>query len=143
MEAFAPGLDPPAVESAPPAEPAPAPDPALAPAVAQAPNTSRSAGGARISGVNLTFYDCLVQNFCGAMYNGEKVYEGAAACSWNLPIGTRFYIVGDPTGRLYVCKDRGMLTNTWIDVFFYAPADGYRWQAAVGRYGTIEIVSTP
>ena len=97
----------------------------------------------KITGVNLTFYDCLGQNFCGAMYNGEKVYEGAAACSWNLPIGTRFYIVGDPTGRLYACKDRGMLTNTWVDIFFYSPQDGYRWQAAVGRYGTIEIVSIP
>ena len=44
--------------------------------------------------VNITFYDCLVDGFCGAMYNGEQVYEGAAACSWNLPIGTTFSIAG-------------------------------------------------
>lgn len=97
----------------------------------------------RITGVNLTFYDCRVQGFCGAMYNGRKVYQGAAACSWNLAIGTRFLIVGDPTGRIYRCEDRGHLANTWVDIFWHDPVDGYRWQSAVGRYGTIEIVSTP
>jgi hypothetical protein len=96
-----------------------------------------------INNVNITFYDCLVGGFCGNMSNGEKVYEGAAACSWNLPIGTAFYIVGDPTGRIYVCKDRGLLTDTWVDIFWYDPKDGYVWQANVGRYGTIAIVSLP
>jgi hypothetical protein len=95
----------------------------------------------RIANVNITFYDCAGQGFCGAMYNGRKVYEGAAACSWNLAIGTKFVIVGDPTRRIYVCEDRGLLANTWVDIFFYHPADGYRWQSLVGRYGTIEIVS--
>jgi hypothetical protein len=98
-------------------------------------------GRGRIGGVNITFYDCAGQGFCGAMYNGRRVYEGAAACSWNLAIGTKFRIVGDPTGRVYVCEDRGLLANTWVDIFFYDPSDGYRWQRAVGRYGTIEIVS--
>jgi hypothetical protein len=94
----------------------------------------------RLHNVNITFYDCADQGFCGAMYNGRKVYEGAAACSWNLPIGTRFRILGDPTRRVYVCEDRGLLANTWVDIFWYFPDDGYRWQEAVGRYGTIEIV---
>ena len=49
--------------------------------------------------------------------------------------------MGDPTGRTYICEDRGLLANTWVDIFFYYPADGYRWQAQVGRYGTIEIVN--
>lgn len=100
-----------------------------------------TSGRQRMSNVNLTFYDCASQGFCGRMYNGHKVYEGAAACSWNLAIGTRFRISGDPTGRVYICEDRGLLTNTWVDIFFYYPADGYRWQAQVGRHGTIEIVN--
>jgi hypothetical protein len=95
----------------------------------------------RITNVNITFYDCAGQGFCGAMYNGRKVHEGAAACSWNLAIGTKFVIVGDPTRRIYVCEDRGLLANTWVDIFFYHPSDGYSWQGLVGRYGTIEIVS--
>lgn len=94
----------------------------------------------RINNVNLTFYDCKSQGFCGAMANGKKVYEGAAACSWNLNLGTKFRIIGDPTARVYVCADRGLLANTWVDIFWYDPADGWRWQASVGRYGTIEII---
>jgi hypothetical protein len=91
----------------------------------------------------LTFYDCMVQKFCGAMANGQKVYEGAAACSYNLPFGTMFTITGDPTGRVYVCKDRGLLPNTHVDIFWNDPADGWRWQRAVGSRGTIEIVELP
>jgi hypothetical protein len=97
----------------------------------------------RVRDVNLTFYDCLEQGFCGAMYSGTIVYEGAAACSWDLPIGTRFTIEGDPTGRIYVCEDRGLLDDTWVDIYFHDPVDGWAWQRAVGRYGTIEIVELP
>jgi hypothetical protein len=92
---------------------------------------------------NLTFYDCADQGFCDAMYNGRKVYEGAAACSWNMSIGTRFFIVGDPTDRVYICEDRGLLADTWVDIFWHHPKDGYAWQAKVGRYGTIVIVEDP
>jgi hypothetical protein len=95
----------------------------------------------QISSANITFYDCAYQGFCGGMYNGTQVFEGAAACSWDLPLATRFVIVGDPTQRLYVCEDRGLLADTWIDIFFYDPADGWAWQAAVGRYVTILIVN--
>ena len=96
-----------------------------------------------IENLNITFYDCANQGFCGHIYGGEWVYEGAAACSWNLPIGTAFYIVGDPTQRIYVCKDRGLLDDTWVDIFWYHPDDGYDWQADVGRFGTIFIVYLP
>jgi hypothetical protein len=96
-----------------------------------------------IENVNITFYDCANQGFCGDMFNGEWVYEGAAACSWNLPLNTAFYIVGDPTQRIYVCKDRGLLNDTWVDIFWYHPSDGYNWQSSVGRYGTINIVYLP
>jgi hypothetical protein len=96
-----------------------------------------------IENVNITFYDCASQGFCGDMYSGQWVYEGAAACSWNLPMDTAFYIVGDPTQRIYVCKDRGLLEDTWVDIFWYHPDDGYNWQSAVGRHGTIFIVYLP
>jgi hypothetical protein len=129
-----------------PALPAPAPAPPRAP---MAPTATPIPSGvdllvrALIHNVNITFYDCLNDGFCGAMYNGQRVYEGAAACSWNLPIGTKFRILGDPTARVYRCDDRGWLANTWVDISFYDPADGWRWQAQVGRYGTIEIVEIP
>jgi len=120
----------------------PPPIETAAPAPTAAPAETRLTRGI-IDNVNITFYDCANQGFCGAMYNGRKVYEGAAACSWNLSIGTRFVIVGDPTHRIYTCEDRGLLANTWVDIFWYHPSDGYNWQRHVGRYGTIEIVSTP
>jgi hypothetical protein len=95
----------------------------------------------RFINVNITFYDCLDQGFCGRMANGRKVYEGAAACSYDLPLGTRFYIEDDPTNRIYRCDDRGLLSRTWVDIFWYSAADGWRWQEAVGRYGTIVVVA--
>jgi hypothetical protein len=94
----------------------------------------------RIEDVDITFYDCRVQGFCGHMANGHNVYEGAAACSYDLPLGTRFYIVGDPTNRIYRCDDRGLLRRTWVDIFWYDPIDGWRWQELVGRWGTIVVL---
>jgi hypothetical protein len=90
----------------------------------------------------LTFYDCVDQGFCGAMANGEDVYEGAAACSYNLAFGTRFVIPGDPTGRTYICKDRGLLPDTHVDIFWHHPDNGWDWQSRVGSQGVIEIVET-
>ena len=41
-------------------------------------------------------------------------FEGAAACSWNLPFGTKLTIHGDPTGRTYECLDpRARSAPTW------------------------------
>jgi hypothetical protein len=131
------------------AEPAPPLEVASPPAAeldAETRNISQSAGlpsVGLVTDVNVTFYDCVVQGFCGAMYNGEQVYEGAAACSWNLPLGTRFVIEGDPTGRTYVCADRGYLPDTWVDIFFHSPADGWAWQSSVGRYSSILLISVP
>jgi hypothetical protein len=95
---------------------------------------------AHINNANITFYDCKVQGFCNEMYNGRKVYEGAAACSFDLELGTRFRILGDPTERIYHCDDRGLLSKTWVDIFFHDPDDGYSWQGKVGRCATVEIV---
>jgi len=121
---------------------APTPAATARPAVVSRPPAAVVSAG-RIENVNLTFYDCLDQGFCGNMKSGTKVYEGAAACSWNLPEGTRFRILNDPTKRTYVCEDRGILDDTWVDIFFYDPEDGWAWQKAVGRYGAIEIVKLP
>jgi hypothetical protein len=120
----------------------PQPQQAAAPIPAAPPPAAVVTVG-RIDNVNLTFYDCLDQGFCGTMKYGKEVFEGAAACSWNLPEGTRFRIIGDPTARVYVCEDRGLLEDTWVDIFFHDPDDGWAWQKAVGRYGTIEIVRVP
>jgi hypothetical protein len=90
----------------------------------------------------LTFYDCLGQGFCGQMANGAVVHQGAAACSYDLALGTMFTIAGDPTGRTYVCEDRGLLVDTHVDIFWNDPADGYRWQGQVGMNGTLQIVGS-
>jgi hypothetical protein len=94
----------------------------------------------RIADANVTFYDCAVQGFCGAMYNGTQVFDGAAACSWDLALGTRFVIEDDPTQRLYVCEDRGLLADTWVDIFFYHPSEGWRWQSQTGRRSGILVI---
>lgn len=108
-----------------------------------APAASRPVTRRAIENVNITFYSCLGEGFCGNMYNGQRVHQGAAACSFDLPIGTSFTIAGDPTNRVYRCEDRGVLTATWVDIYWYDPADGWAWQRQVGRYGTIQIVDLP
>ncbi|OGO50211.1 MAG: hypothetical protein A2148_04235 [Chloroflexi bacterium RBG_16_68_14] len=88
----------------------------------------------------VTFYACISDGFCEIMANGQQVFEGAAACSPDLPFGTRFVINSDPSGRTFVCLDRGALTPTWVDVWFYNAADGWVWQSGVGTYSDITIV---
>lgn len=82
----------------------------------------------------ITIYGCNGPGggFCNHMSAGGVPFEGAAACSSNLPFGTRLTIDGDPTGRTYECLDRGALTATWIDVYFENTADGIAWQSALG-----------
>jgi hypothetical protein len=92
----------------------------------------------------ITIYGCVGPGggFCNNMASGLAVFEGAAACSADLPFGTRLKIVGDPTGRVYECLDRGALAATWVDVFFYNTSDGIAWQSLLGGTVTdIEIVN--
>lgn len=64
------------------------------------------------------------------MYNGEWPHAGAAACSWNFPLGT---VIVFPDGREVVCKDRGALGGYgWVDVY------GSRYDIA--SYNTWEVV---
>lgn len=98
------------------------------------------AAGTRIPGTTITFYACIGNGFCGNMASGQPVFAGAAACSADLAFGTRFVIANDPSGRTFVCLDRGALSSPWVDVWFYDAADGYAWQSFVGSVGDIIIV---
>jgi hypothetical protein len=82
----------------------------------------------------ITIYGCTGPGggFCGHMSSGGTAFEGAAACSSNLPFGTRLTIDGDPTGRTYECLERGNLSATWIDVFFNDTTAGMAWQSQLG-----------
>ncbi len=109
--------------------------------VAVAPGIPHSLGaasgyppGSVIPAARITIYGCAGPGggFCGGMAGGGTVFEGAAACSYDLSFGTRFTIAGDPTGRVYECMDRGALPNTWIDVFFYNTEDGFAWASQLG-----------
>lgn len=69
-------------------------------------------------------------NWTGSrMFNGEWPHYGAAACSWNLALGT---VIVLPNGEEVVCKDRGgglvtkydrwwlcwpNCTDVWVDVY--------------------------
>jgi hypothetical protein len=82
----------------------------------------------------VTVYGCTGPGggFCGGMASGFQVFEGAAACSHNLPFGTKFRIHGDATGRTYECLDRGALGSTWVDIFFYNTTAGINWASNLG-----------
>lgn len=95
--------------------------------------------GTRIAGATVTFYACIGNGFCGNMSSGQQVFAGAAACSSDMPFGTRFTVANDPTGRVFVCLDRGALASTWVDIWFYDVAEGWAWQSYVGTVSDIII----
>ena len=102
------------------------------------------AAGTIIHGVRITIYGCVGPGggFCNGMASGIQVFEGAAACSSDLPFGTKVRIHGDPTGRVYECLDRGALASTWVDVFFYDTSAGIAWQSLLGgTVADVEIVN--
>jgi hypothetical protein len=112
-----------------------------------APYTMNSASGIEAGTVmraRVTIYGCTGPGggFCNRMASGASAFEGAAACSQNLPFGTRLTISGDPTGRVYECLDRGSLPATWIDVYFEDTSDGIAWQSQLGStVADIQIVN--
>jgi hypothetical protein len=120
--------------------------------LAAAPPRGTSATLGRASGyapgtrlyARITMYGCVGSGggFCGGMASGITVFEGAAACSSDMPFGTKFTIEGDPTGRTYECLDRGHLSSPWVDVFFYNTADGFAWAGFLGgTHANITIVN--
>ena len=111
------------------------------------------AAGTLVSGVQLTIYSCLgdsTGSYCPggqAMYCGQQVYRGAAACGWQwgdivMECGQRFRIIGDPIeDMVYTCEDRGSAV-TGIDVWFYdyyAP-ETQAWRAALPGQVTVELL---
>jgi len=99
---------------------------------------------------SITYYYCVPGvdprshgdggGYCGAMANGQQVFDGAAACKPGL-LGQRFTIEGDPTGRTYVCADTGgSVLQDHRDIWFMSSDDGYAWWAALGDRAFITIV---
>jgi len=119
---------------------------ATAPPPGAATTLNRASGYApgTVLNARITIYGCTGPGggFCGNMASGVRVFEGAAACSHDLPFGTRFIIHGDATGRVYECLDRGALKTTWVDVFFYNTTAGINWASNLGgTVAPIEIVN--
>ena len=124
----------------PAAQPTPQPAAQPPPAAAIEPPLPAPEGGRVIRGARITFYNCVGGGFCGNMSSGYRVHEGAAACSYDLPLGTRFTIASDPSGLVYQCLDRGLLSPTWVDVWFHDAASGWRWQSLVGSWSDIVLI---
>jgi hypothetical protein len=117
---------------------------AAAPSVPTSLNRASGYAVGTIVSARITIYGCTGPGggFCGNMSSGVRVFEGAAACSADLPFGTKLRIIGDPTGRIYECLDRGALKSTWVDVFFNNTSEGIRWQSLLGgTIAQIEIVN--
>ena len=107
-------------------------------------NSESGVGPGTVMRARITIYGCSGPGggFCNHMASGGTAFEGAAACSTNLPFGTRLTITGDPTGRVYECLDRGSLAATWVDVYFENTSDGIAWQSSLGTTLTdIHIVN--
>jgi len=107
-------------------------------------NESSGLAAGSVLRARITIYGCSGPGggFCNHMSAGGVPFEGAAACSSNLPFGTKLTIDGDPTGRTYECLDRGALAATWIDVYFENTSDGIAWQSTLGSTVTdIRIVN--
>jgi hypothetical protein len=116
------------------------------PARGQAQSLNRASGYApgTVLYARVTIYGCTGAGggFCGGMSAGATVFEGAAACSGDMPFGTKFTMAGDPTGRVYECLDRGNLAAPWVDIFFYDTADGFAWASQLGStHANITIVN--
>jgi hypothetical protein len=100
---------------------------------------SGTSDGTQLSST-VTFYACVGNGFCGNMSSGQRVFPGAAACSSNLPLGTRFVVNADPNHRVFTCLDRGALSATWVDIWFYDSSEGWAWQSNVGTSSEITIL---
>ena len=116
----------------------------MKPIAVPAPYSMQSASGyepGTVLRARITIYGCTGPGggFCNHMASGGNAFAGAAACSYNLPFGTKLTIAGDPTGRVYECLDRGALANTWVDVYFEDTRDGMAWQSLLG--GTVADIT--
>lgn len=75
--------------------------------------------------------------WCGAMANGELAHEGAASCARHL-MGQQFVIVGDPTERVYTCKDTGGgVADGHRDIWFRDSDTARVWWDEVGSVAVV------
>ncbi len=99
----------------------------------------------------ITYYYCVPGSnpaaigdgggYCGAMANGQTVFDGAAACAPDR-LGQRFTIEGDPTARTYTCADTGgSVLNDHRDIWFMHSDEGYAWWSALGPTAYINILA--
>lgn len=84
--------------------------------------------------VRLTYYHATGD----PMYNGVYPYPGAAACSWDFPLGT---ILATANGDVLTCADRGMLPERWVDVFVHTPEEGTRLANQFGPYTRMRVLA--
>ncbi len=97
--------------------------------------------------VELTFYVCrgappgFQDGYCDHPAGPLPLAESQAACGYAWPFGTRFEIAGDATGRTYICNDRGLGPEHWLDVFFWEYIDGRAWSDSIPRPARIRMVS--
>ena len=77
--------------------------------------------------VRLTYYA-----LDGITFSGAWTHWGGAACSWNLPLGTHFWLGGEE----FICNDRGLLgSRGWVDLWMRKDlADRF------GPYTTVDVV---
>ncbi len=73
-------------------------------------------------GINHDGFNVLDQP---TMYNGERVYQGAAACSPEYRLGTEFWL----EGKHLICTDRGRLVRT--ELWPLPPLDV--WESDCGK----------
>lgn len=74
----------------------------------------------------------------GVMYSGYQTHWGAAACSWNYPIGTQLEL---PDGMVVTCLDRGLLGSSgWVDLWVPDWPAARAYQAHYGNWTTARIV---
>lgn len=74
----------------------------------------------------------------GVMYSGYHTHWGAAACSWNYPLGT---VLELPDGFQVMCLDRGLLGSSgWIDIWCPDWATARWLQHHYGDWTTATIV---
>jgi len=72
------------------------------------------------------------------MYSGHYPFEGAAACSWNFPLGTQLAFAD---GRVVTCLDRGHLGwSGWVDVFVWGPAAGRLVAESYSPYADVTVL---
>ena len=84
--------------------------------------------------VRLTYY----HETGDPMYNGVYPRPGAAACSWDFPIGT---ILSTANGDVLFCADRGMLPERWVDVFVETQEEGQRLTSHYGPYTRMRVLA--